>query len=72
LFTALLLSLLPLAIYCMVVLTLALSQRKVARVAKQIVDAHQRAVDELKTSRVIRLEFQDQLLQQAEFLLKLD
>lgn len=70
-FTSLILSLLPLAIYCMVVLTVALSKRKVQRVARRIVDEHQRTIDELKTQRIIRLEFEDPLLQQAEFLLGL-
>ena len=55
----------------MAVLTLALNERKVSRVSRQIVDEHQRAIDVLKASHVIRLEFHDELLQQAEFLLKL-
>ncbi len=71
LFTSLLLSLLPLAIYCMVVLTLSLSRRKVERVTRQIIEEHQRAIAELKDERVIRLEYDDPLLQQAEFLLTL-
>lgn len=71
LLTSLLLSLLPLAIYCMIVLTWALSRRKVARVSQQIIAEHQRTIQELKSSQVIRLEFEDQLLRQAEFLLRL-
>ncbi len=71
LLTSVVLSLVPLAIYCMVVLTLALNRRKVARIATQIVDQHEQAILELKKHDVIRLEFEDELLQQAEFLLNL-
>ncbi len=71
LFTSLLLSLLPLTIYCMIVLTLSLSRRKVERVTRQVIEEHQRAIAELKEERVIRLEYDDPLLQQAEFLLTL-
>lgn len=68
-FTSLVLSLLPLAVYCMIVLTISLSNRKVQRVARTIVDDHQRSIEELKATRIIRLEFDDPLLHQAEFLL---
>ncbi len=71
LFTSLILSLLPLAIYCMVILTWSLSRRKVGNVAKQIVDEHEQTIEQLKASRVIRLEFEDELLGQTEFLLNL-
>ncbi len=69
--TSVVLSVLPLAIYCMVVLTATLSGRKVARVAKKIVREHEAAIEELKRTNVIHLEFEDELLQQAEFLLNL-
>ena len=70
-FTSLVLSILPLAIYCMVVLTAALNGRKVARVAKSIIREHESAIAELKRTDVIHLEFEDELLRQAEFLLNL-
>ena len=69
--TSLVLSVLPLAIYCMAVLTATLSRRKVTRIAKGIIREHEQAIAELKRSDVIRLEFEDHLLQQAEFLLNL-
>lgn len=72
LLTSLLLSLLPLVMYCMLVLTFALSRRKVARVAAQIVSEHQRQIAMLKEQRIIRLEFDDELLHHARFLLLLD
>ena len=69
--TSVILSLLPLVVYAMVVLTLSLSQRKVRRVALEIQAAHSQAIDQLRASRIIQLEFEDRLLQQAEFLLNL-
>ncbi|MCA9193349.1 MAG: hypothetical protein KDB03_16370 [Planctomycetales bacterium] len=70
--TSLILSLLPLLIYCMLVLTLSLPKRKISRVAKQILNEHEQAIAELKSSAVIRLVFDDSLLAQAEYLLNLD
>ena len=55
----------------MAVLTATLSRRKVSRIAKGIIREHEQAIAELKRSDVIRLEFEDHLLQQAEFLLNL-
>lgn len=69
--TSVILSLLPLVIYAMVVLTLTLSNRKVRRISAEIEKAHSDAIDRLRQKGVIRLEFEDRLLQQAEFLLNL-
>jgi hypothetical protein len=69
--TSVILSLLPLVIYGMFVLSLALSSRKVRRVSAQIQSAHADAIRELRDGRVIQLQFEDRLLQQAEFLLNL-
>ncbi|MFK7738354.1 MAG: hypothetical protein AB8B50_20185 [Pirellulaceae bacterium] len=71
LFTSLFLSMLPVAIYCMLVLTWALSNRRVRRVAKEIANRHRDAVQELKAEGVIRLEFRSSLLANAEYLLNL-
>lgn len=70
--TSIVLSLLPLLIYCMLVLTAALSRRKVQRVVAEIQKEHEAAIRGLKESGVIHLEFEDRMLQQAEFLLNLD
>lgn len=69
--TSLLLSLLPLMIYCMVVLTITLSRKRMQRIARQVADEHERAISELQASQVIRIHFEDELLEQAEFLLRL-
>lgn len=70
--TSLLLSLLPLAIYCMVVLTFSLTGRKVSRITREITDEHQQEIAKLKSQHIIRLEFDDELLRQAKFLLTLE
>ena len=69
--TSIILSLLPLVIYAMIVLTLALSNRKVRRAAAEIESAHAGAIRELRDKRIIQLQFEDSLLQQAEYLLNL-
>lgn len=69
LLTSLILSLLPLAVYCMGILTWSLSRRRVHRVAQQIVTEHETTIEQLKASNIIRLDFEDQLLAHAEFLL---
>jgi hypothetical protein len=71
LFTSLLLSTLPLMIYCMAILTLALRRRKVRGVVRKITAEHELAIEKLKRENIIRLDFEDQLLAQAEFLLNL-
>ena len=67
--TSLVLSLLPLALFCMLVLTLTLARRKVRRVAAEIIEKHESAIRELREEDVIRLDFEDPLVHQAEFLL---
>ncbi len=69
--TSVVLSLLPLVLYAMIVLTLTLSNRKVRRISAEIEKAHSDAIERLRKSGVIRLQFEDRLLQQAEFLLNL-
>ncbi len=72
LLTSMLLSLLPLVIYCMLILTFSLSGRKINRVAGEIVSEHQQEITRLKEQRIIQLEFDDELLHQAKFLLTLE
>lgn len=69
--TSVILSLLPLLIYAMIVLSMALSTRKVRRVSAEIQTAHAEAIRQLRDARIIQLRFEDRLLQQAEFLLNL-
>lgn len=69
--TSVILSLLPLVIYAMIVLSLALPNRKVRRVSAEIQSAHAEAIRQLRDTRIIQLQFEDRLLQQAQFLLNL-
>jgi hypothetical protein len=71
LLTSLLLSTLPLMIYCMAILTLFLRRGKVRRVVREITSEHETVIEKLKRDRIIRLDFEDELLSQAEFLLNL-
>lgn len=69
--TSLLLSLLPLMIYCMVVLTLTLSRKRMQKIARQVADEHENAILELQEAHIIRIYFEDELFDQAEYLLRL-
>ncbi len=71
LFTSLMLSMLPMALYCMIILTFFLRRHKVRRVVQEIMAEHEATIDQLKQEKIIRLDFEDQLLVQAEFLLNL-
>ena len=55
----------------MVVLTFLLNRGRIRRVAKQIVSEHDEVIAKWQAENVIRLDFDDQLLGQAEFLLNL-
>lgn len=70
LFVSMFLSLLPLVVYCMVVLTGVLSRRKVNRASQQIIEQHAAEIETLQDEGVIRLQFDDDLLQHAEYLLQ--
>jgi hypothetical protein len=72
LFTSLLLSVLPLLIYCMLVLTVYLRRSLVERVSALIQQRHHQAIEELKSSGALKLHFENQLLDQAQFLIRLD
>jgi hypothetical protein len=70
--TSLLLSLLPLMIYCMVVLTVALSRGRMQRIAREVANEHEQVIEQLQRSEIIRIRFDDEVLEQAEFLLSLE
>src|SRR5690606_23287287 len=52
-FTSLALATLPLAIYCMVVLTCILSRKKIRRIAREIGAEHEKTMDQLQADDVI-------------------
>jgi hypothetical protein len=72
LFTSLTLSIIPLAIYCMIVLTFSLRRRRIRQIADSIIDRHQRTIAGLREEGVIRLAFDNELLTDAQFLVGLD
>ncbi len=70
-FTSIVLSLLPLMVYGMLVLTFALSNRKIRHVTNVIQREHENAIRELRANRIIQLQFEDRMLQQAQYLINL-
>ncbi len=72
LFTSLLLSFFPLLIYAMIVLTAFLRRSKIEKVANIIQQRHYQAIEEMKSTGTLKLHFENQLLDQAQFLIHLD
>lgn len=71
-FTSLLLSALPLLIYCMILLTLYLRRASVERVSTLIQQRHYQIIEEMKTAGTLKLHFENPLLDQAQFLIHLE
>jgi hypothetical protein len=70
LFTSVLLSLIPMLIYAMVVLSWTQRRSKINRIADSTYGEEVKLVDELKRSGVIALHYDDPLLEHAEFLIQ--
>ncbi len=68
-FTTLLVSILPTAIFAMLVLSVAQSRSRVARAEQQIRARHHETILHLQQQGVLRLRWDDPLLADAEFLL---
>ena len=66
--TSLVLSLLPTAVFSMVALSIAQSNRRTAEAMKSIRDGHDQAIASLQQDRVLHLRWDDPLLTDAEFL----
>jgi hypothetical protein len=71
-FTSLLLSALPLLIYCMVILTLYLRRSTIERVSALIQQRHYQTIEEMKIAGTLKLHFENPLLDQAQFLIHLE
>lgn len=69
LLTSLLLSLLPTALFAMIVLSMAQSRRRVDRTESRIRRQHHDTIARLQNEGVLRLQWNDPLLSDAEFLL---
>ncbi len=71
LLTSVLLSLLPTAIFAMIVLSICQSQRRVERIARSLREQHDVLIRKLQNDGVLRLRWRDPLLADAEFLLSI-
>jgi hypothetical protein len=69
LMTSAVLSVLPLMIYAMLVLSLCLRRSKVHRISEMAYSEELKLVDELKRTGVVSLHYDDPLLEHAEFLI---
>jgi hypothetical protein len=67
--TSLVLSLLPTALFAMVALSISQSNGRVAKSQRMIRDRHNEIIEQLQRERVLRLEWTDPVLSDAEFLL---
>jgi hypothetical protein len=72
LFSSLLLSLFPLLIYSMIVFSLFQRSTKVKRISQQVIAEEHKLLESLKQNGVVRLYFDDPLLDHAEFLVNLN
>ena len=68
-FTSLLVSILPTALFAMLVLSMAQSRSRVIAVEKRIRERHRETIASLQQNGVLRLRWDDPLLTDAEFLL---
>ena len=69
LLTYLILSIFPTAIFSMIVLSIVQTRRKVDRAERGIREGHRQAIEKLQASGVLRLQWDEPLLADAEFLL---
>jgi hypothetical protein len=70
--TSVCLSVLPLMVFCMFVLTLTLRRSKMVAIASEIAQMHQKEIDQMRESQQVRIQYDDELLEQAEFLLSMN
>jgi hypothetical protein len=70
--TSMCLSVLPLMVFCMFVLTLTLRRSKMVAIASEIAQMHQKEIDQMRESQQVRIQYDDELLEQAEFLLSMN
>jgi hypothetical protein len=72
LLTSLFLSLLPMAIFSMIVLSVCQSRGRVDRIARALRNQHDTMIARLQREGVLRLRWSDPVLADAEFLLSID
>ena len=72
LMTSVILSYIPMFLYAMIVMALFLRRSKIERLANGLQSEHHSLVDDLQQNGILSLEYEDPLLEQAQFLLSLD
>ncbi|WP_417740216.1 hypothetical protein [Rosistilla oblonga] len=70
LLTSVLLSVMPTAVYAMLVITMTQSNRRVQKCASKIQERHSQEIIRLQREGVLRLELDDPILSDAEFLVR--
>ena len=70
LLTSVLLSVMPTAVYAMLVITMTQSNRRVQKCASKIQERHSQEIIRLQREGVLRLELDDPILADAEFLVR--
>ncbi|EMI45804.1 hypothetical protein [Rhodopirellula sp. SWK7] len=71
LLTSVLLSLLPMAIFSMIVLSICQGRRRIEKIARSLRNQHDTMIDKLQRDGVLRLRWSDPVLADAEFLLSI-
>lgn len=71
-FTAVAISILPVALFCMFAMTYLLRQKRVGFIADQIAAEHRAMIQSLRQQGLLRLDIYDEQLQNAQFLVNLE
>lgn len=70
--TSILLSSIPLLLFAMIIMAFVLRRAKIRKIARTILNDHHSLVEDLKHKGVLRMNYEDRALEQAEFLIRLD
>jgi hypothetical protein len=70
--TSVFLSFIPLLLYSMLTLSSFVRRSKIEKISRGLIQQHHGLVNELQTSGILRLDFEDSILEKAQFLLSLD
>jgi hypothetical protein len=70
--TSIFLSFIPLLLYAMITLTSFIRRSKIERISRGLIEQHHALVNELQSNGILRLDFEDSILEKAQFLLSLE
>jgi hypothetical protein len=70
--TSIFLSFIPLLLYSMLALTSFIRRSKIERISRGLIEQHHGLVNELQSNGILRLDFEDSILEKAQFLLSLE